>query len=117
MAKDIEVGDNKYTSTQALKEVYKKFTNRESSVHKYNVLRWDEPSNTIPAHLYKDGLRHIHPDSDQARSITVREAARLMTFPDNYVLSGSMGSKYKMLGNAVPPKFSEIIAKVIKKVI
>ena len=117
LAKDIEVGDNKYTSTQALKEVYKKFTNRESSVHKYNVLRWDEPSNTIPAHLYKDGLRHIHPDSDQARSITVREAARLMTFPDNYVLSGSMGSKYKMLGNAVPPKFSEIIAKVIKKVI
>jgi len=117
LAKDIESGKNKYTSTQALKDVYKKFTNKESSVHKYNVLRWNEPSNTIPAHLYKDGLRHIHPDSDQARSITVREAARLMTFPDHYILSGSNGSKYKMLGNAVPPAFSSIIANVIKKII
>ena len=117
LAKDIETGKNKYTSTQALKEVYKKFTNKESSVHKYNVLRWNEPSNTIPAHLYKDGLRHIHPDSEQARTITVREAARLMTFPDKYIFSGSNGSKYKMLGNAVPPRFSAIIASVIKKII
>ena len=117
LAKDIESGKNKYTSIQALKDVYKKFTNKESSVHKYNVLRWNEPSNTIPAHLYKDGLRHIHPDSQQARSITVREAARLMTFPDNYIFSGSNGSKYKMLGNAVPPDFSAIIASVILKII
>ncbi len=117
LARDIESGKNKYTSSQALKEVYKKFTNKESSVHKYNVLRWNEPSNTIPAHLYKDGLRHIHPDSEQARTITIREAARLMTFPDNYIFSGSNGSKYKMLGNAVPPNFSEIIAKAIKKII
>lgn len=117
LAKDIESGKNKYTSIQALKDVYKKFTNKESSVHKYNVLRWNEASNTIPAHLYKDGLRHIHPDYEQARSITVREAARLMTFPDNYIFSGSNGSKYKMLGNAVPPNFSAIIASVIKKII
>ncbi len=117
LAKDIESGKNKYTSTQALKEVYKKFTNKESSVHKYNVLRWNQPSNTIPAHLYKDGLRHIHPDSEQARTITIREAARIMTFPDKYTLSGSNGSKYKMLGNAVPPKFSKIIASVIRKII
>ena len=117
LAKDIESGKNRFTSTEALKEVYKKYTKRESSVHKYNVLRWDEPSNTIPAHLYKDGLRHIHPDSKQARSITVREAARLMTFPDNYILCGSNGSKYKMLGNAVPPEFSKIIAKVIRRII
>jgi DNA (cytosine-5)-methyltransferase 1 len=117
LAKDIETGKNKFTSIQALKEVYKKFTNKDSSVHKYNVLRWNEPSNTIPAHLYKDGLRHIHPDSEQARTITVREAARLMTFPDNYIFFGSNGSKYKMLGNAVPPSFSKIIASVVKKII
>lgn len=117
LTKDIESGKNRFLSTKALKEVYKKYTNKESSVHKYNVLKWNEPSNTIPAHLYKDGLRHIHPDSEQARSITVREAARLMTFPDNYIFSGSSGAKYKMLGNAVPPKFSEIIAKVIKRII
>ena len=117
LAKDIETGKNKFTSTEALKAVYEKFTDKKSSVHKYFVLRWDEPSNIIPAHIYKDGLRHIHPDSKQARSITVREAARLMTFPDSYKLQGSRGDKYKMLGNAVPPEFSKIIAKVIETVL
>ena len=117
LAKDIESGECKYTSAEAIKEIYKKFTNRDSAVHKYNVLRWDKPSNTIPAHLYKDGLRHIHPDSKQARSITVREAARLMTFPDQYKLVGSKGAKYKMLGNAVPPKFSKIIASTIREIL
>ncbi len=117
LAKDIESGKNKFISTEALKKVYEKFTNKKSAVHKYYVLRRDEPSNIIPAHIYKDGLRHIHPDSKQARSITVREAARLMTFPDSYKLKGSRGDKYKMLGNAVPPEFSKIIAKVIEKVL
>ena len=117
LAKDIETGKNKYTSINALKEVYTKFTNKTSAVHKYNVLRWEQPSNLIPAHIYKDGLRHIHPDSQQARSITIRESARLMTFPDSYKLKGSRGDKYKMLGNAVPPNFSKIIASVIKKII
>lgn len=117
LARDIETGRNKYTSIDEIKKVYKKYTEKESEVHKYNVLRWDQPSNTIPAHLYKDGLRHIHPDSKQARSITVREAARLMTFPDDYKLIGSRGDKYKMLGNAVPPDFSKIIAKTIKQII
>lgn len=117
LAKDIESKKNKFISTEALKEVYEKFTNKKSAVHKYYVLRWDEPSNIIPAHIYKDGLRHIHPDSKQARSITVREAARLMTFPDSYKFQGSRGDKYKMLGNAVPPEFSKIIAKVIEKVL
>lgn len=117
LAKDIEDGKNKFVTTQALKDIYKKFTGKESKVHKYHVLRWDKPSNTIPAHLYKDGLRHIHPDSSQARSITIREAARLMSFPDDYVLHGSMGDKYKMLGNAVPPVFARVIADTIKEII
>jgi len=117
LAEDIESGKNKYMSTEALKKIYEKFTGKKSAVHKYYVLRWDKPSNIIPAHIYKDGLRHIHPDSTQARSITVREAARLMTFPDSYKLCGSRGDKYKMLGNAVPPEFSKIIAKVIGKVL
>ena len=69
------------------------------------------PSNLIPAHLYKDGLRHIHYDSSQARSITVREAARLQTFDDNFEFKGPMTEQYKMIGNAVPPKFAEIILK------
>nr|WP_307838369.1 DNA cytosine methyltransferase [Bacillus sp. TH23] len=89
-------------------------TGKNSNVHKYHVLRWDKPSNTIPAHLYKDGLRHIHPDSTQARTITVREAARLQTFDDDYEFISSAGDNYKMIGNAVPPKFSEKLAEAIE---
>ena len=95
------------------KKLYEEETGHTSTVHKYYVLRWNEPSNLIPAHLYKDGLRHIHPDSDQARTITVREAARLQTFPDDYVFIGSQMDQYKMIGNAVPPAMSKIIAEAI----
>lgn len=116
LAEDIESGRNQYTSTEALKELYTKITGKKSNVHKYHVLRWDQPSNTIPAHLYKDGLRHIHPDSKQARTLTVREAARLQTFPDNYRFISSAGDNYKMIGNAVPPKFSEKLAKAITNI-
>ncbi|MEZ2719974.1 DNA cytosine methyltransferase [Paenalcaligenes hominis] len=110
LAEDIQSGGFQYASSDALKELYTKKTGRKSSVHKYHVLRSDKPSNTIPAHLYKDGLRHIHPDPSQARSITVREAARLQTFDDDFEFLGSRGSQYKMIGNAVPPVFAEKIA-------
>lgn len=113
LEKDIEDGTNKYVSTQSLCKLYEEETGHTSTVHKYYVLRWDEPSNLIPAHLYKDGLRHIHPDSKQARSITVREAARLQTFPDDYIFIGSQMDQYKMIGNAVPPAMSKIIAQCI----
>lgn len=113
LEKDIEDGRNEYTSIEALKRLYEEETGHTSSVHKYYVLRWNEPSNLIPAHLYKDGLRHIHPDSAQARTITVREAARLQTFPDDYIFIGSQMDQYKMIGNAVPPAMSKIIAEAI----
>lgn len=113
LAEDIETGRNEYTSTEALRNLYTRLTGRNSNVHKYHVLRWDKPSNTIPAHLFKDGLRHIHPDPEQARSITVREAARLQTFPDDYEFISSAGDNYKMIGNAVPPKFAEKLALAI----
>lgn len=113
LAEDIETGRNEYTNTGALRQLYTQMTGRQSNVHKYHVLRWDEPSNTIPAHLYKDGLRHIHPDSSQARSITVREAARLQTFPDYYEFISSAGDNYKMIGNAVPPIFSNKLAEAL----
>lgn len=117
LAEDIESGRNQYTSSEALKELYTKLTGKKSNVHKYHVLRWDQPSNTIPAHLYKDGLRHIHPDSKQARTLTVREAARLQTFPDNYKFISSAGDNYKMIGNAVPPKFAGKLAQAISRII
>ena len=117
LADDIQSGRNKYIHSDQLKILYTEKTGKVSSVHKYHVLRRDRPSNTIPAHLYKDGLRHIHPDPSQARSITVREAARLQTFDDDYVFLGSNGAKYKMIGNAVPPKFAKLIAVSVKEVL
>lgn len=113
LAHDIESGENKYVSTESLKRLYTEVTGHVSNVHKYHVIRWDEPSNLIPAHLFKDGLRHIHPDAEQARSITVREAARLQGFPDNYDFIGTQADAYKMIGNAVPPIFSKVLATAI----
>lgn len=113
LTKDIESGSDKYTSADSLKQLYTKATGNKSNVHKYHVIRWDEPSNTIPAHLYKDGLRHIHPDSRQARTITVREAARLQTFPDDYEFITDTAIDYKMIGNAVPPLFAKLLADSI----
>jgi DNA (cytosine-5)-methyltransferase 1 len=116
LAEDIESGRNQYVSTDSLKELYTKMTGKKSNIHKYYVLRWNEPSNTIPAHLYKDGMRHIHPDPAQARSITVREAARLQTFADDFEFLGPMMAQYKMIGNAVPSDFAKIIAKGVKEI-
>ena len=113
LADDIKSGKNKYVTVDALKKLYTLRTGKESAVHKYYIIRPDEPSNTIPAHLYKDGLRHIHWDPIQARSITVREAARLQSFDDDYEFLGTMGDQYKMIGNAVPPKFAKLLASDI----
>tara|TARA_B110001452_G_scaffold91324_1_gene75164 strand:+ start:1377 stop:2579 length:1203 start_codon:yes stop_codon:yes gene_type:complete len=113
LAEDIVSGRNRYTSSDALKALYTEKTGKTSAVHKYYVLRESMPSNTIPAHLYKDGLRHIHPDPKQARSITVREAACLQSFDLDFKFKGPNGSKYKMIGNAVPPLFAEKIGKAL----
>ncbi len=107
---DIQTGQNKFASVESLKELYFELTGKRSNIHKYHVLKWNKPSNTIPAHLYKDGLRHIHPDPKQARSITVREAARLQSFDDDFQFLGSLTDQYKMVGNAVPPKFAVAVA-------
>jgi len=117
LAEDIASGRNEYTSTEKLKKLYTSLTGKKSNVHKYYVLRWDEPSNTIPAHLYKDGLRHIHPDPEQARTITVREAARLQTFPDDYEFISGTSMDFKIIGNAVPPLFSGILAETLLEIL
>ena len=112
LAKDKKLPKSKrtYKSADDLKRLYTEQTGKDSAVHKYHVIDPDEPSNTIPAHLYKDGLRHIHWDENQGRTLTVREAARLQTFPDNYDFGSSQTDAYKMIGNAVPPTFANAVA-------
>lgn len=113
LAKDIADGTGLYNNAKDLIDLYYDMTGKHTNVHKYHVLRLDKPSNTIPAHLKKDGLRHIHPDAAQKRSITVREAARLQTFDDDFEFNESMGASFEMIGNAVPPLFAKILGELV----
>ena len=73
----------------------------------------DLPARTLMAHLGKDSYSHIHHDSTQARTISVREAARLQSFPDGFVFSGTMNPAFRQIGNAVPPLLAKAIAQTM----
>jgi len=81
---------------------------------KYRKQEWNKPSTTVFAHLEKDGNRFIHPE--QSRTITPREAARIQSFPDDFVFSGPISKKFKQIGNAVPPLMSYNIAQNIHSI-
>lgn len=83
--------------------------------NRYTVQTATKPGKTVVAHLYKDGNLFIHPDHEQARTFTVREAARIQSFPDDFKFIGSRTNQYKQVGNAVPPLMAREIAKAIKK--
>jgi DNA (cytosine-5)-methyltransferase 1 len=83
--------------------------------NKWRKMEPDLPARTLMAHLGKDSYSHIHYDSAQARTISVREAARLQSFPDGFVFCGTMNPAFRQIGNAVPPLLARAVATVMRK--
>lgn len=87
--------------------------NTEAFLDRYKVVDPEGHSHTVVAHISKDGHYYIYPDKNQVRSISVREAARIQSFPDNYFFEGGRTAAFKQIGNAVPPLMAEILAKTL----
>ncbi len=117
LADDILSGRNKYADSQSLSELYEERVGAKSPIHRYHVLRKEEPSTTIISHLDRDGNRFIHYDPKQCRDITPREAARLQSFDDDFEFIGNQTDTYIMIGNAVPPKLAKCVALAVAEVL
>lgn len=80
---------------------------------KYRRIKWNKPSPTILAHMSKDTLAYIHPDESQNRTLSVREAARLQSFPDDFIFPNFLTPAFRLVGNAVPPLLAKQLAEAI----
>lgn len=110
--------ENKRLKYNELPDKLQTHKNKKSFLDRYKVVAADKSyTHTMVAHIAKDGHYYIHPDIKQLRSISVREAARIQSFPDNYFFEGSRTAAFTQIGNAVPPLMSEALASKLKEML